>query len=457
MGLRRRSFDADSTDTSTQCVTVMQQKWLWRWVIVKCWDVVNWVWPGYAPIGHGSATLSGGNVSVVASTAGDGVSFTLPVAVGVKQSFSIEFGALSSAGAGTAVRVQELRAGKWVALASVEPRRGLVEVEFTPTASSVQLVFAGPMTAVVSKACIAKWDLVQDQVLVDICDWDKDRYRFGFNGMFKDNELKGIGNSLDFGARMYDSRIGRWLSLDPLATKYPGLSPYNSFENNPIFFVDPDGKDAKVSINKNVITITTVIQIYGDGATKEMANKIQSSIQQKWDFQADGTNWKYTDTKTNEVYDVVFNTQVKLYNGKEKSDPLIITESWNPANTDNFIKVTNKQNRSNVALGDEGSWRARGREIKDHSGKTKQLSYDEDNPAPHEFGHLLGLLDRYSDNGGVFKGWENNIMGESRTGSVDQRNINGIVEDAVDDYNKSSEKENGKVFDTKIDIAFPNK
>lgn len=68
-------------------------------------------------------------------------------------------------------------------------------------------------------------------------------YRYGFNGMEKDDEVKGEGNSYDFGARIYDSRLGRWLSLDPLATKYPSLSPYHSFANNPVLFVDPDGKE----------------------------------------------------------------------------------------------------------------------------------------------------------------------------------------------------------------------
>ena len=52
-------------------------------------------------------------------------------------------------------------------------------------------------------------------------------YRFAFNGMEKDDEVKGLGNSLDFGARMYDPRLGRWLSLDPLQQKYPFASPYN--------------------------------------------------------------------------------------------------------------------------------------------------------------------------------------------------------------------------------------
>jgi len=46
-----------------------------------------------------------------------------------------------------------------------------------------------------------------------------------------------------FGARYYDSRIGRWLSVDPLASKYPGWSPYNYTVNNPLRFVDPYGRD----------------------------------------------------------------------------------------------------------------------------------------------------------------------------------------------------------------------
>jgi len=67
-------------------------------------------------------------------------------------------------------------------------------------------------------------------------------YRFGFNGMERDDELKGEGNSYDFGARIYDNRVGRWLSVDPLQTHYPSLSPYNGMGNNPIYFIDPDGK-----------------------------------------------------------------------------------------------------------------------------------------------------------------------------------------------------------------------
>jgi RHS repeat-associated protein len=72
-------------------------------------------------------------------------------------------------------------------------------------------------------------------------------YKYGYNTHEKDNEVKGNGNSLDFGARIYDSRSGRWLSVDPLASKYPAHSPYSYCLNNPIIFVDPDGADVKPS------------------------------------------------------------------------------------------------------------------------------------------------------------------------------------------------------------------
>ncbi|MEZ5047143.1 MAG: RHS repeat-associated core domain-containing protein [Chitinophagaceae bacterium] len=67
-------------------------------------------------------------------------------------------------------------------------------------------------------------------------------YRYGFNGQEKDNEIKGTGNSLAYEARIYDSRLGKWLSVDPLQAKYPSLSTYHFGANNPVLYVDKDGR-----------------------------------------------------------------------------------------------------------------------------------------------------------------------------------------------------------------------
>ena len=85
--------------------------------------------------------------------------------------------------------------------------------------------------------------------MLDFCHFPSSEhtgYRFGFNGMEKDDEVKGNGNSLDFGARIYDPRIGRWLSRDPLHMKYPSFSPYSFAANSPVFFVDPDGREIHI-------------------------------------------------------------------------------------------------------------------------------------------------------------------------------------------------------------------
>lgn len=76
------------------------------------------------------------------------------------------------------------------------------------------------------------------------------RYRYGFNGKEKINEISGEGNDIDFGARISDSRLGRWMSTDPMASKYPDLSPYNFCANNSILYLDPDGKEIRIYYRK---------------------------------------------------------------------------------------------------------------------------------------------------------------------------------------------------------------
>ena len=59
----------------------------------------------------------------------------------------------------------------------------------------------------------------------------------------KEEQTSGNLGLLDYGARMYESNIGRWMVQDPLAEKYYSQSQYNYCVNNPLTIIDPN--DAK--------------------------------------------------------------------------------------------------------------------------------------------------------------------------------------------------------------------
>ena len=73
-----------------------------------------------------------------------------------------------------------------------------------------------------------------------------ENYRYGFNGKEKDDELNGAGADYDFGARIYDARLGRFLSTDWYSAIFPSETPFSFGGNNPVYFIDYNG-DYRVS------------------------------------------------------------------------------------------------------------------------------------------------------------------------------------------------------------------
>jgi len=55
--------------------------------------------------------------------------------------------------------------------------------------------------------------------------------------------VKGEGNQQDYGMRIYDPRVGRFLSVDPLTKQYPHYTPYSFAGNKPTVFIDRDGEE----------------------------------------------------------------------------------------------------------------------------------------------------------------------------------------------------------------------
>jgi RHS repeat-associated protein len=67
-------------------------------------------------------------------------------------------------------------------------------------------------------------------------------YRFGFNGKEKDSNFN--ATVYDYGFRIYNPEIARFLSVDPLTRSYPELTPYQFASNTPIQAIDIDGREA---------------------------------------------------------------------------------------------------------------------------------------------------------------------------------------------------------------------
>src|SRR5690554_3773583 len=142
-------------------------------------------------------------------------------------------------------------------------------------------------------------------------------YRYGFNGMEKDDNIKGEGNSYTTEFRQYDPRVGRWLSIDPLFADFPWQSPYVAFDNNPIYYKDPKGLAAEWNDNGD----GTYTAEEGDSAGSlakdagipfEAANKI---VQQQL-----GENYRDKDGNINSNVEDVVNLSNYYRNNEEQNE-----------------------------------------------------------------------------------------------------------------------------------------
>ncbi len=97
-----------------------------------------------------------------------------------------------------------------------------------------------------------------------------DNYRFSFNGQEKDDEITGVtGSHLNFKFRIYDSRIGRFMSVDPLTKDYPYWTPYQFAGNMPIRFLELEGLEPGEPFETKTKAALNFSSIYGKFSIQE--------------------------------------------------------------------------------------------------------------------------------------------------------------------------------------------
>lgn len=196
--------------------------------------------------------------------------------------------------------------------------------------------------------------------------------------------------------------------MDPMAEKYYSVSPYAFCSNNPVNFVDLDGRDALINIDREskTITISVNIYIYGKEASDELASQYKESISNTWGSIQD---LQYDD----ETYTINWNVEVTNL-GEEK------VEFDFSDGKSNYLNIMSDVETSSVE--------------QSHEGKLRPI-INGNNDMIHEFGHLLGLKDKYGTDRNdpktyrkALAGYEGNVMAEQAgMGVVEPSNVEGAL------------------------------
>ncbi len=234
--------------------------------------------------------------------------------------------------------------------------------------------------------------------------------KYDFTGKERDNET----SYNYFGARYYDSRIGRWGQVEPLLDMYVNISPYCYSVCNPIIAKDVDGKDAKVTIEGNTIRVDVKIFYSMEEGQDQSLNLQQEAYLNEFVSEAN-KNWNDAGKNVEyngETYNVIFNFESQevasvwgLTAQKSFSEKYDTGENIAVSNTNEFeIGVSTNTfylpNFSNVSLFDFSGSHEMGHVIglahpKDLNDQTTVMSHNPDRVAPNtkDVQNFLGQLD----------------------------------------------------------------
>ena len=222
--------------------------------------------------------------------------------------------------------------------------------------------------------------------------------RFTFTGKERDEET-GYGY---FGARYMDHELmTMWLSVDPMADKYPSISPYAYCSWNPVKLVDPDGRDFETIVDHEKKTITIRAQFYMCAGSEEQRKAFQKAINE-WNSCEFEVSFPGAE-KGSDNYRVCFD--INNSNGEGPS---------------NYVSFISDEDFNKYFKGLEGAGGfSDGRNIfMRNSSTNNQL-------LAHEMGHCLGMGDQYVSKEGLMYGTNSNDgnVSVARLGSTECRNL----------------------------------
>jgi RHS repeat-associated protein len=229
----------------------------------------------------------------------------------------------------------------------------------------------------------------------------------------------------DYGARMQDPQLGRWWRVDPLAEKWNNYSPYCYTINNPINYVDPNGKDVRISVNQDkngnwTITLSSTVYVMGYDAEKRTS--------QYNDYLKANPNLLTNTTKDKDGTTTTINLDFNYEYVKPEDEDKVTSRINNKdtRNGDNLLVLTDDEHRSDargfyqdIYGNEKGVHPPIGREH--FTDFTARLGNSHDGQGPyygsayaafHETMHLFGLDDWYNSDKAKNTVGTNDIMNQ---------------------------------------------
>jgi RHS repeat-associated protein len=200
-------------------------------------------------------------------------------------------------------------------------------------------------------------------------------YRYGFNGKENDNDIE--NGAQDYGMRIYDGRLGRFLSVDPIFKKYAELTPYQFASNTPTQAIDLDGLEAYyiktiLPTGKTLVTIITDVKI-ADFTGSHLTHNQINAYGEKFKHALEN-GYKFTDKSSNTTYNLIVR-DIKVVNTfDEKKDFGFELVDWGGSGVLGETESIGNSKVNNMKISITGQ------------GKSGM-----DRTVAHEFGHVLGL------------------------------------------------------------------
>jgi RHS repeat-associated protein len=157
------------------------------------------------------------------------------------------------------------------------------------------------------------------------------KYRFGYNGKENDNDVEGLGNQQNYGMRIYDPRLGRFLSVDPIGSKFPYYSPYHFAGNTPITAVDQDGREPEWYMLYGLY-LETKLQL------KKWSDDLAGGVQE---YGAGKSN-QYSDPHLPAPVNEMRNTYHELHGAAEIADNLVTKPGETALDGTTYVPVLNE-------------------------------------------------------------------------------------------------------------------